>query len=129
MRYIKKYESVSSEVSDLYDIVKLCFAEFLDKNIADVEDLVYDNGTKIYYSDGVNLTVNLPEMDDDFQSPTSIESFIDTTEEYLDVLKDIKVAIERVKDEYPNIIVSVGKDYDVINEKKVSYLSIAFDFK
>ena len=98
MKYLKKFESNSS----FYEDINMIFIEFVD------EDLAY-----IYEEDdeddcvGVEFILNSDNLLD-------IDSAVSATSKRLEVLEDIKVAINRVKDKFGDIMIKYNLD-DVNN--------------
>lgn len=98
MKYLKKFESNSS----FYEDINMIFIEFVDEDLAyiyeedDEEDCV-----------GVEFILNSDNLLD-------IDSAVSATSKRLEVLEDIKVAINRVKDKFGDIMIKYNLD-DVNN--------------
>jgi hypothetical protein len=133
MGYIRRYnESSNFDMEDLHNDVRDCFSEFIDSNSAEMEDLYYEGEI----TDAVYITVDVPSMQKYRESNNeklipeeseSMDFLIKKYEESLNIFKDIDVAIKRVKDKYPNVIVSVVKEPEGLYKGEIlSYLNISF---
>jgi|AACY02.14.fsa_nt_gi hypothetical protein len=134
MRHLKKYnESVDSK--EVSDYIKMVFAEFID------------DGSEFESDDGVSAVSNLPfvECSININLPplqvvnrkltghsigsvsADINFFKQHTEKVLDIYENLEVAINRVKDEYPDIRYRIEKQPDEIYDARIlSYIGVIF---
>lgn len=94
MKYLKRFESKSE---DFFDEVSDAFIEFIDNDIATIWQEDGFIGIEFY----TNVEI------------TEIESAIKSTSEVLEILKDIKVAIFRLKEKFGDFIVKYDMDNDL----------------
>jgi len=94
MKYLKRFESKSE---DFFEEVSDVFIEFIDNNIID-----------IWKDDGFIGMEFYPNIE-----ITEIESAIKYTSEVLEIFKDIKVAISRLKEKFGDLIIKYNMDNDL----------------
>lgn len=136
MKYLKKYnESVDNK--EVSDYIKIVFAEFID------------DGSEFESDEGISVVSNLPfaECSINIDLPplqvvnrkltehsigsvsADINFFKQHTEKVLDIYENLEVAINRVKDEYPDIRYSIEKQPDEIYDARIlSYVVIFFEW-
>jgi len=136
MRHLKKYnESIDNK--SVSDYIKMVFAEFID------------DGSEFEFDEGVSVVSNLPfvECSINIDLPPlhvpnkkmtgysigsvsgDINFFKQHTEKVLDIYENLETAVNRVKDEYPDIRYRIEKEPDEIYEGRIlSYVVIFFEW-
>ena len=125
MKHLKKYNE--SKNSDIVDYIRIVFADFID----DGSEIEFDNKE-------CSIDISLPPL----QIPNKklngytigsvsgdIDFFKTHTKELINIYESIESAINRVKDEYPEIKYRIEKEPDEIYEGKIlSYVMVFFQW-
>ena len=109
MKIRKFNESTDKEIDAEY--IRQCFADIIDSGIATVEEK-----ESAAYGKWVSMSIDLKDMQDFWpknNSPefisrnTSLGRHIDAYESNNNVYQEVKLALERLADEYPNYKIKV----------------------
>jgi len=112
MRIRKFSESLDNEIDAAY--IRQCFADLIDSGIATIEEK-----ESAAYGKWVSMSIDLKEIksgtignmnsSSEFISRnTSLGRHIDAYESNNNVYQEVKLALERLADEYPNYKIKVG---------------------
>jgi hypothetical protein len=117
MKYLRKFNESNINLEDIISYIRECFSEFYDNEFYDVVDE--------YYDDRYAILINTPPSIDLYQEK-DIKEFIDWSTELNEFFLDIQVAINRFKDKYPEINVTVEEDSYMEEKKTIKYIRIYF---
>jgi hypothetical protein len=111
MKHLKLYKIFENNEDDLIQIIKDCFAEFIDDNMADVYYDDYENVIKL------ELTIETPPT-----GRVDLDSLSKSYQLTHDVIEDVKVALIRLKEEYPGL----SEDVQFSTNDEYHCISISF---
>lgn len=101
MKHLKSYKIFENNEDNLLQIIQDCFAEFVDNNSVDIYYDEYENVVKL------ELPIQSPPT-----GRVSLESVSNSYKKSHDIIEDVKVALLRLKEEYPGLSEDVQFDTD-----------------
>jgi hypothetical protein len=117
MKHLRKYNESESQLDDLLSWVRVCFSDFYDRDEVE-EDFDFWQTVTIRLEDRFAIMIDIPITTTEKKE---IDDFINWSTELNEFFLDIQVAINRVKDKYPNIVVKLKEDNKSVNMKFIIY--------
>ena len=109
MKYLIKFnEGKSNNLNDLFEDMKICFAELIDDNLVEVE-------RNEYTKDNIFINIYLNSI----YKFNKLEEYLDNLNKRKNLIEDIIIALNRLKDDWSEINIDIS-EFD-----KDEYISIA----